>query len=38
MAKFEKNMNKSGMFLTISKDDGATITATTLLYQLLECN
>ena len=38
MAKFEKNMNKSGMFLTIYEDDSATITTTTLLYQLLECN
>ena len=38
MAKFEKNMNKSGMFLTIYEDDSATITTTTLLYQLVECN
>ena len=36
MAKLEKNMHKTRKFLTIFKKDGATITATTLLYQQLE--
>ena len=38
MARLEKNMHKTEKFLTISKEEGATITATTLLYQIRECN
>ena len=38
IGKLEKDMHKTGTFLSISKEEGSTITATALLYQLLECN
>ena len=38
MVNLEKNLPKTGEFLIISKNEGETITATTLLYHLLECN
>ena len=38
MGKLEKNMHKIGKFLTVTKKEGATITATTLRNQLPECN
>ena len=38
MAKLEKNKHKTGTFLTIFKKEGATITATFLLYHLLQSN
>ena len=38
MTKLKKNMHKTGKFLTISIKEGTTFKATTLLYQLLECN
>ena len=38
MAKLEKSIQKTGEFLIIFKKVGATITATILLYQLLECD
>lgn len=36
--KLEENIHKTGNLLTISKEEGATITATTFLNQLLQCN
>ena len=38
MAKSEKNIHKTWNFLTTFKKEGATITATTSLYHLVESN
>ena len=38
MVKLEKNTHKTWNFLTIFKKEGGTLTATTLLYHLLESN